>query len=612
MRSIELFAGAGGLALGLEQAGFEHIGLIELDHAAADTLKKNRPFWNVLCEDISNVASRDVENEFGIKKYELDLLSGGAPCQSFSYAGKRLGLQDVRGTMFYHYSTFLHKLQPKMFLFENVRGLLTHDSGRTYQTILSIFEDEGYNTTHAVLNAWNYGVPQKRERLITVGIRKDLADTCRFAFPVPHTYKPVIHDVKLDVNPDAQHCARYSKNKEAVFALVPPGGYWRNIDPVIAKEYMKTCWDMEGGRTGILRRMSLDEPSLTVLTNPGMKQTDRCHPLEVRPFSVRENARFQTFPDDWTFCGKLSQQYKQVGNAVPVNLAKEIGLQIRKALEEGQSMWELDFISEQDFTNHVKATIEKYGEKLQSFDLERFNKNLIDPIKLVFDKTVYRSSWDETISNEIFRQRDKSNNNDIGYFHQRIFQYIPNCHVPQNGTEGGWDVIYRNPNGIALPDGSVVHSIYVEMKNKHNTMNSSAAGKTFIKMQHQILSNDDCACFLVEAIAKKSQNIKWETTVDGQKVKHKLIRRVSLDQFYALVTGEENAFYKVCMALPEVIQKVVASSGSALVPSDTVMAELRNLSSQYQIEEPDLSIAMAVYMLGFSTYNGFSAHPLSR
>ena len=135
-------------------------------------------------------------------------------------------------------------------------------------------------------------------------------------------------------------------------------------------------------------------------------------------------------------------------------------------------------------------------------------------------------------------------------------------------------------------------------------MNSSAAGKTFIKMQHQILSNDDCACFLVEAIAKKSQNIKWETTVDGQKVKHKLIRRVSLDQFYALGTGEENAFYKVCMALPEGIQKVV--------PSDTVMTELRNLSSQYQIEEPDLSIAMAVYMLGFSTYNGFSAHPLSR
>ena len=331
--SIELFAGAGGLALGLELAGFQHIGLVEFDKDAAATLSHNRNNWKVLCEDIAIVAQRDLEKEFRIVKGELNLLSGGAPCQSFSYAGKRLGLDDVRGTMFYHYATFLHKLQPKMFLFENVRGLLTHDKGRTYETILNIFEDEGYTTDHAILNAWDYGVPQKRERLITIGIRNDLADKCSFSFPKKHKYKPIIRDIKLDVNPDKEHCARYSKNKEAVFALVPPGGYWRDIDPNIAKEYMKTCWEMEGGRTGILRRISLDEPSLTVLTNPGMKQTDRCHPLEVRPFSVRENARIQTFPDDWEFCGKLSSQYKQVGNAVPVNLAKDIGKEIIKTLE---------------------------------------------------------------------------------------------------------------------------------------------------------------------------------------------------------------------------------------------------------------------------------------
>ena len=333
MNSIELFAGAGGLALGLEQAGFEHVGLVEFNKDAADTLIANRPQWKVLCEDIALVAERDLEEEFGFRKYELDLLSGGAPCQSFSYAGKRLGLQDVRGTMFYHYATFLHKLQPKMFLFENVRGLLTHDSGRTFKTILNIFEDEGYTTVYKVLNAWNYGVPQKRERLITIGIRNDLADRCQFTFPQEHDYKPVVRDIQLDANPDVAHCARYSKNKEAVFALVPPGGYWRDIDPIIAKAYMKTCWDMGGGRTGILRRIGLDEPSLTVLTNPGMKQTDRCHPLEVRPFSVRENARLQSFPDEWVFCGKLSEQYKQVGNAVPVNLAKEIGLEIKRTLE---------------------------------------------------------------------------------------------------------------------------------------------------------------------------------------------------------------------------------------------------------------------------------------
>lgn len=333
MQSIELFAGAGGLALGLELAGFEHIGLIEYDIFAAQTLRKNRSRWNVLCEDITQVAARDLEQEFHIAKYELDLLSGGAPCQSFSYAGKRLGLNDVRGTMFYHYATFLHKLQPKMFLFENVKGLLTHDKGRTYETILHIFEDEGYVTSHAVLNAWNFGVPQKRERLITVGIRIDLKERCKFLFPKAHVYKPVIRDVKLDNNPGKEECARYSALKEKIFALVPPGGYWRDIDPTIAKAYMKSCWDMEGGRTGILRRMGLDEPSLTVLTSPSMKQTDRCHPLEVRPFSYRENARFQTFPDDWEFCGKLSEKYKQVGNAVPVNLAKELGICLRQALE---------------------------------------------------------------------------------------------------------------------------------------------------------------------------------------------------------------------------------------------------------------------------------------
>lgn len=332
--SIELFAGAGGLALGLEMAGFNHIGLIEIDKSAAETLKKNRRKWNVLCEDVEVVAARDLESEFGIKKGELDLLSGGAPCQSFSYAGKRLGLEDVRGTMFYHYATFLHKLQPKMFLFENVKGLLSHDKGRTFKTITDIFSEEGYLIKYKVLNAWDYGVPQKRERLITIGIRNDLVEKCKFEFPKIHDYKPIMSDVKLDVQPGSEDCTRYSEYKESIFRQVPPGGYWRDINPEIAKEYMKSCWYMGGGRTGILRRIGLDEPSLTVLTTPQMKQTDRCHPVEVRPFSYRENARIQTFPDTWQFCGKLSEKYKQVGNAVPVYLAKDIGNSIRNTLEE--------------------------------------------------------------------------------------------------------------------------------------------------------------------------------------------------------------------------------------------------------------------------------------
>lgn len=269
--------------------------------------------------------------------------------------------------------------------------------------------------------------------------------------------------------------------------------------------------------------------------------------------------------------------------------------------------WNITFISEQELTDHVRATIQKYGDKLESFDLKRFNKNIVDPVKLIFDKTVYRATWEETISNEIFRQRDKANNNDIGYFHQRIFQYINNCHVPDNGTEGGWDVIFQVPEGITLPEGDIVHTVYVEMKNKHNTMNSAAAGKTYIKMQSQLLDDDDCACFLVEAIAKKSQNIKWSTTVDGKSVSHKKIRRVSLDQFYALVTGQEDAFYKMCMVLPKVIEKVVNEGGEDVkVPHDSVMSELRRIAKEMNTDDENLAMALAVYLLGFSTYNGFS------
>ena len=328
--TIELFAGAGGLALGLEQAGFETIALNEFDHDACDTLRRNRPEWNVIEGDVAELSSQNLLEYFQLEPGELDLLSGGAPCQAFSYAGKRLGLADTRGTLFYHYATFLMQLQPKMFLFENVRGLLTHDGGRTYQLMTQVFEDAGYRIQRQVLNAWNYSVPQKRERLITIGIRNDL--DIEFEFPEPHEYKPVLRDILLDCPPSEG--VEYSETKRKIFELVPPGGYWRDIDPKIAKEYMKSCWEMEGGRTGILRRLSLDEPSLAVLTTPSQKQTDRCHPLEARPFTIRENARCQTFPDNWEFCGSVGSQYKQIGNAVPVNLAQAIGESIIRSLEQ--------------------------------------------------------------------------------------------------------------------------------------------------------------------------------------------------------------------------------------------------------------------------------------
>ena len=332
--AIELFAGAGGLALGIERAGFETLALIEIDKDAAETLKTNRPQWNVICDDIANISPLNLSEYFGVPVGELDLLSGGAPCQAFSYAGKRLGLEDTRGTLFYHYAIFLEKLKPKTFLFENVRGLLTHSGGKTYATILEVFRNAGYTIQKSILNAWDYGNAQKRERLITIGIRNDLTDKIKINFPKPHDYKPVLKDVLNNVPESAG--VQYSKYKREIFAMVPPGGYWRDIPENVAKEYMKSCWNMGGGRTGILRRMSMNEPSLAVLTSPTQKQTERCHPLEPRPFTVRENARIQSFPDEWTFCGGVSSQYKQVGNAVPVDLAYDLACEIKKGLEENR------------------------------------------------------------------------------------------------------------------------------------------------------------------------------------------------------------------------------------------------------------------------------------
>ena len=330
-KSIEIFAGAGGMAKGLEDSGFEHIGLVEWDKNAANTLKLNRPQWNVLNEDIEIVDKRDLTEEFSVDKGELDLLSGGAPCQSFSFAGKKLGLEETRGTMFYHYAVFLHKLQPKMFIFENVKGLLFHDKGKTFKIVLKVFADEGYTVNYRVLNAWDYGVAQKRERLIIVGVRNDLANKVNFEFPKKHEYKPTLRDALKGV--PASKGSRYSEAKAKVFDLVPPGGYWKHIDQEIAKAYMKNCWtNGKGGTTGLLRRISWDEPSLTILTTPQSKTTERCHPDETRPFTIRESARIQSFPDDWTFTGGVGSQYKQIGNAVPCKLAYEVGNSVIAAL----------------------------------------------------------------------------------------------------------------------------------------------------------------------------------------------------------------------------------------------------------------------------------------
>lgn len=259
-------------------------------------------------------------------------------------------------------------------------------------------------------------------------------------------------------------------------------------------------------------------------------------------------------------------------------------------------MSKLSFISDEDLKKHIQLTIQQYGDKLAPYNLRKFNSNIVDPIKLIFDKTIYGYSWEEIIKNEISRQRDKSNNNDIGYFHQRIFQYISNCTVPS----AGWDIIFTRNGGIVLPENDKVKTVYVEMKNKHNTMNSASSSKTYMKMQGQLLSDDDCACFLVEVIAKRSQNIAWAVSVDGKSQKHRRIRRVSIDEFYSLVTGQADAFYQLCLALPTAIEEAVTGSCAKAIPNDTVLAELQDIAKQ-----ENGTFALALYILGFGTYHSF-------
>ena len=328
---VELFAGAGGLALGLEQAGFKSVLLNEKDKYACQTLRANRPNWNVIEDDITNV-------DFSHLKGQVDLLTGGFPCQPFSYAGKQLGFEDLRGTLVFEMARAIKEIQPKVFLAENVKGLTENDGGRTLKTIIHVLEELDYTIVEQdIYKAIFYKVPQKRERLIIIGVRNDLAAKAKFVKPSPYyrllTVKDALQAGELfDSTVPESVGQAYPKRKAEIMAHVPEGGYWRDLPVDLQKEYMLGSFYLGGGKTGMARRLSWNEPSLTLTCAPAQKQTERCHPSEHRPLTTREYARIQTFPDDWQFEGSATQVYKQIGNAVPVNLALAVGKSLVRML----------------------------------------------------------------------------------------------------------------------------------------------------------------------------------------------------------------------------------------------------------------------------------------
>jgi DNA (cytosine-5)-methyltransferase 1 len=319
---IEVCAGCGGLSSGLIKAGFTPILLNDNNKDCCKTLKFNHPDITIICESMDKI-------DFSQYINKVDLLTGGVPCQSFSHAGLRKGLDDPRGNLILEFIKILNLIKPKIFLIENVKGLLTHDKGNTIKKIIGkLNEKENYNITYKCLDASKYNVPQKRERVFIIGILKSINRD--FQFPNENLIQKKLKDVLYDV--PFSNGAKYNDEKIELFKMIPQGGCWVNLPENLQKRYLGNSYNSGGGKRGILYRLSMEKPSLTLLCTPSQKQTERCHPLEERPLTIREYARIQTFDDSYEFIGSMNSQYKQIGNAVPVELAKHIGLALIKIL----------------------------------------------------------------------------------------------------------------------------------------------------------------------------------------------------------------------------------------------------------------------------------------
>ncbi len=346
---ISMFSGAMGLDLGLIRSGLDVVIGQDLDKFCVETMKKNG--HSVLEGDIRNIQADDFLQLSGMRRGEPFLICGGPPCQSFSTAGKRLGINDPRGSLFMEFIRMIDYIRPRFFIMENVKGIMSaplkhvpttekdeddpeQKLGTVLEVILSKFAQLGYKTVYGLLDAVNYGVPQFRERFVLVGSR----DNENIFLPMPthfqmHQSKEyrwhVIGDVIRDLEDNCGPCQTFSPERARFLDLVPEGGNWRDLPPNILREAMGGAYASGGGKVGFYRRLAYNQPSPTLTTSPMQKATMLCHPKKTRPLSIKEYARIQQFPEEWVFCGNLAAQYRQVGNAVPIGLAYAIGRAIQ-------------------------------------------------------------------------------------------------------------------------------------------------------------------------------------------------------------------------------------------------------------------------------------------
>ncbi|MCY7708062.1 DNA cytosine methyltransferase [Bacillus safensis] len=359
MEAISFFAGAGGLDLGIRRAGFNIRLALELEQVYCDTLINNG-HHNVRQGNVMNYTAERIRDESNLNNnQEIDLIFGGSPCQSFSTAGNRQAFSDPRGQAMLKFAELVNDLQPKFFLLENVRGLLSaalrhrpinqrgenfppldvdEMPGSALQHLLNIFGN--YNVTVQLVNAADYGVPQKRERVFIIGTRNDLSITYNFPQPTHNEEGAdglprwrTFRDIYENLDIEEHHYANYSAERLFYMRMIPQGGgNWRDLPEECIQEAMGGAFTSGGGKVGFYRRIKLDKPSPTLLTSPIQKSTNIGHPLEDRPLSIEEYLAIQEFPKGYQVYGSISQKYTQIGNAVPVRLAEIIGLSIAHSI----------------------------------------------------------------------------------------------------------------------------------------------------------------------------------------------------------------------------------------------------------------------------------------
>ena len=336
-RSISLFSGAMGLDIGLMQSGVQIEVGQDFDTACIETMRGNG--HKGIVGDIREISSSEMLKTCAMSVGEPFLICGGPPCQPFSTAGKRLGINDPRGSLFKEFVRMIDEIRPRFFVMENVKGLMSSmlkDEGgvSTSTKILDIILEEfarlNYKTVYGVLDAVNYGVPQFRERFILIGSRDNegvfLPAPTHFHIHQDANYRwKTLGDTIKDLEEVKGECAEFSENRLKYLRMVPEGGNWRNLPLDVVEQAMGGAYTSGGGKVGFYRRLSYSQPSPTVVTSPIQKATMMCHPTKDRPLSVAEYARIQQFPDDWKIIGTVSDKYRQIGNAVPVGLARAIG-----------------------------------------------------------------------------------------------------------------------------------------------------------------------------------------------------------------------------------------------------------------------------------------------